>query len=86
MPLLPLRLDDLLNGIGIAEIDAVSQAHIVRACRDKALIHSMMAEIALERCLAPFVEADGIVGTCFDALFTSRARVGIEDDDAVLSL
>ena len=86
MSLLPLLLDDFLHRVGIAEINAVSEAHIVRARRDKPLIHSVMAEIALEGCLAAFVEADGIVGTCFDALSTSRARVGIKDDDAVVPL
>jgi len=64
-------LQNLLLNLGrIAEIDAVSEAHVVGAGRIKPIRHRLATEIALLSFPAMFVENDRLVGA---GLYAARA-------------
>lgn len=67
-------------------MDAVRQADIVGAGRDKPLIYPVVTEVTLVRDVLVIVIGDGIIGTCVDAGLTAGAQVVIHDDNAVIAL
>jgi len=68
------------------KMDAMRQADIVGAGRDKALIYPVVAEIALVGDVLVRVEGDGVVRAGVDAGLASGAQIVIHDDDAVIAL
>jgi hypothetical protein len=69
----------------IPKIDAVCETHVVRTGRNKPLIHSVVAQIALEGFLVLFVEIYGVVRAGFHAALTSCAHILVEYDNAIFS-
>jgi len=67
-------------------MDAMRQADIVGAGRDKALIDSVVAEVAFVGDVLVRVESDGIIGAGVGAGLAPGAQIVIHDDDAVIAL
>ncbi len=67
----------------ITEVDAVSKADVISAGRIEAMIHPMMAEIALGCGLFFIVEVNGVVRAFVDAKLTAGAFLVVKDDDPV---
>jgi hypothetical protein len=77
-------LQNLLFHLGwIAEIDAVSEAHVVGACGQKPLVYPVMAEIALLGNASAHIVVNGFIGACVDALLASHTPVEIHHNDPV---
>ena len=51
------------NLIGIAEIDTMPGADIIRTCRDESVVHPVRTEVALPGDILIRVKFNGIVGT-----------------------
>ena len=62
----------------------MSEANVVGAGRDQALVDAVMTEVALRRGLRFQVEGYGVVVALFDAELTSVTLVGIEHYDSIL--
>ena len=63
----------------------MGETDVVGAGGEEALIYPVMTKVALPGGLVFFIEADGVIRTCFDTELTTGAFFLIEDDDAVLS-
>jgi hypothetical protein len=70
----------------ITKIDAVSEAHVVRAGRDQSIVHTVMTKVALQGCLSFYVKLNGVIRAGFYTGLTSRALFIIEHYDSVFSL
>ena len=64
-------------------MDAMREADIVRACRDKALIYPVMTEVALPGNIFILVIRNDIIRTCFDTGPAPGALVVVHDHNAV---
>jgi hypothetical protein len=70
----------------VTKVDAVSEADIVRARRDQALVHPVVAEVAFPGNSSADIVGDGLVWAGVDTLFASVTSVMVHDHDAVFSL
>ena len=64
---------------------AVRQTHIIGTGRDQAMVHPVMAEVALLRDTAILVVGNVVIGTFLDAGLTPGAELVVHDDNAVIS-
>lgn len=64
-------------------MDTVGQAHIVGTGRDQALVHPVMAEVALLGNILVIIIIDRIIGALVDAGPTPRAQLIIHHNNAV---
>ena len=70
----------------IIKMDAMRQADIVGAGRDKTLIYPVVAQVAFVGDVSVMVECDGIVRAGVDTGLAPGAQIVIHDDDAVSAL
>jgi hypothetical protein len=66
-------------------MNTVRQTHIVGTGRDQALVHPVMAEVALLRDTAVRVISDGVIGAFLDAGLTPGAQLIVHHDNSVIS-
>ena len=66
-------------------MDTVRRTNIVGTGRDQALVHPVMAEIALLRDTAVRVISDGVIGAFLDAGLTPGAQLIVHHDNSVIS-
>ena len=61
------------------------QANIVGTGRDQAMIHPVMAEVALSGDLLVIIKSDRIIRALIDAGLTPGAQIIVHDDNSVIS-
>jgi hypothetical protein len=66
------------------KIYTMRQANIIRARRDKPLVHPMMAQVAFLRDAFGFIKGNGVVRACIDAGPAPGTQIVIHDDQTVL--
>jgi predicted secreted protein len=79
----PLFISAMASSLKMSEMDAMGQAYVVRACGEKAVVDSVMAEIAFLGDSFFRVEVDGPIGAFVDTAPAPGALRVIHDDDAV---